>query len=234
MLDAPLRRILAPSLDAAGTRLARAGVNPTALTAVGWVLGVGACAAAGLRAWPVALALWLANRLLDGVDGPTARRGIPTDRGGFLDVVADFSIYAGFVVGVAVAEPAARLACVALLTAYYCSGTAFLALSSLTERRRQQLGDDRSLRFVGGVAEGTETIVVYILFTLLPGHAAGIAWGFTAAVGVTAIQRIALGLRLLGTPAAPAGPTGLAVDIGPPAERTATVFQVRTHATPEE
>jgi hypothetical protein len=43
--------------------------------------------------------------------------------------------------------------------------------------------------------------VVYVLFCLLPGQAAGIAWGFAAAVGVTALQRVVAGWRLLGAPA---------------------------------
>jgi phosphatidylglycerophosphate synthase len=212
MLDSRLRALLAPPLNAAGARLARAGVPPIALTGAGWACGAGACVATGLRAWPVALALWLANRLLDGLDGPTARAGCATEFGGFLDIVADFSVYAGIIVGLAVAEPRARLACVALLAAYYVSGTALLALSSLAERSaraerspssgRARLDDERSLRFTGGLAEGTETIAVYVLLFVLPGSAAVIAWGFTAAVAVTAIQRIAFGLRLLRAPVA--------------------------------
>ena len=102
--------------------------------------------------------------------------------------------------GLAIAVPAAPLACVALLTAYYISGTAFLALSSLAERRRVWLGDDRSLRFVGGLAEGTETIAVYVLLFLSPQHAAVIVWAFTAAVAITAAQRVVTGLRLLRVP----------------------------------
>jgi phosphatidylglycerophosphate synthase len=200
MLDTRMRALLGPALDAAGQRLACAGVPPVALTTAGWVAGAGACAATALRAWPVALGLWLANRLLDGLDGPVARAGAPTDAGGFLDIVADFSVYAGIILGLAVALPATRLACVALLTAYYVSGTAFLALSSLAERRRQHPGDIRSLRFVGGLAEGTETVAVYILLFLLPQHATVIVWAFTAAVAVTAVQRVVTGLRLLGPP----------------------------------
>ena len=201
MLDSRARTMLSPALNAAGQRLAAAGVPPVVLTAAGWAAGAGACAATALRAWPVALGLWLANRLLDGLDGPTARAGAPTDAGGFLDIVADFSVYAGVILGLAIALPETRLACVALLTAYYISGTAFLALSSLAERRRQRLGDDRSLRFVGGLAEGTETIAVYVLLFLLPGHAAVIVWAFTAAVAITAAQRVFMGLRLLRAPA---------------------------------
>jgi phosphatidylglycerophosphate synthase len=201
MLDTRIRTMLRPVLGAAGTRLAAAGVPPTALTAAGWAAGAGACAATALGAWPAALGLWLVNRLLDGLDGPTARAaGRATEAGGFLDIVADFSVYAGIILGLAVAVPGARLACVALLTAYYISGTAFLALSSLAERRRQHLGDERSLRFVGGLAEGTETIVVYALLFLLPREATVIAWAFAAAVAVTAGQRVIGGLRLLRAP----------------------------------
>ena len=209
MLDARARAMLSPALDAAGQRLAAAGVPPVVLTAAGWAAGAGACAATALRAWPVALVLWLANRLLDGLDGPTARAGGRSgEAGGFLDIVADFSVYAGIILGLAIAVPAARLACVALLTAYYISGTAFLALSSLAERRRVRLGDERSLRFVGGLAEGTETIAVYILLFLLPGQAVLIVWAFTAVVAVTATQRVILGMRLLSEPAG-AKPAGL-------------------------
>jgi phosphatidylglycerophosphate synthase len=202
MLDSRMRAMLSPVLEAAGTRLATAGVPPAALTGAGWAAGAGACAATALRAWPAALGLWLANRVLDGLDGPAARAGgKATEAGGFLDIVADFSVYAGVILGLAVAIPGARLACVALLTAYYISGTAFLALSSLAERRRVPLGDERSLRFIGGLAEGTETIAVYMLLFLLPRDATVIVWAFTAAVAVTAGQRVIAGLRLLRSPA---------------------------------
>ncbi len=207
MLDRRVRRLLSPALDAVGVRLAGAGVRPLALTGAGWVAGVGACVAVGFGQWTLGLVLWLANRLLDGLDGPVARRRGATDLGGFLDIVADFSIYAGFVLAVAVAVPDARVAALALLTAYYVSGTAFLALSSLIERRGGELGDERSLRFVGGLAEGTETVIVYVLFCVFPGHAALIAWVFTVAVAITAAQRVAVGVRILRRPATdPAAP----------------------------
>ncbi len=200
MLDRPVRRLLARPLSAVGGALADAGVRPLALTGLGWVVGVGACVAVGLGHWNVGLVLWLLNRLFDGLDGPTARRLGPTELGGFLDIVADFSIYAGFVVAVAVAVPPARIAALALLTAYYISGTAFLALSSLIERRGGIPGDERSLRFVGGLAEGTETVIVYVLFCLFPGQSGLIAWVFTAAVAFTAAQRITNGVRVLRRP----------------------------------
>lgn len=200
MIDRQLRGAVAPHLDAVGRGLRHLGVRPGWITAAGWVAGVGACVAAGSGRWALALGLWLANRVLDGLDGPVARADTPSDRGGFLDIVADFSIYGGFVLGVAVALPSARLACTALLLAYYTSGTAFLALSSLLQRHGNAGGDGRSLRFVGGLAEGAETIVVYIGFCLFPADAAIIAWVFTAAVAVTAVQRVWIGAHVLSRP----------------------------------
>ncbi len=207
MFDARARRLLCPALDAVGARIADLGVPALALTGTGWAAGLGACVAIVNHAWTVALLLWLANRLLDGLDGPVARRNGASDLGGFLDIVADFSIYAGFIVAVAIAQPAARLACLALLSAYYISGTAFLALSSMIERRGSSAAaDGRSLRFVGGLAEGAETVAVYVLLCLLPARAELIGWLFTAAVAITAVQRIAFGVHTLRQPAPPPVP----------------------------
>ena len=199
MFDAEIRAVIKPPLEVAGRLLASTGVSPSVITAAGWGAGVGACLAAAVRLWPLALVLWLVNRALDGLDGPVARARGATERGALLDVVADFSVYGGFIVGVAIGLPAARLACDVLLLTYYVSGTALLALSSLLERRGHDNADERSLRLVGGIAEGFETIVVYALFCLLPGSAAGIAWVFAAMVGATALQRVASGARMLTT-----------------------------------
>lgn len=68
--------------------------------------------------------------------------------------------------GVAVAVPEARLACVMLLFTYYVNGATLLAYSSLAERRRLAARDERGVRFLGGLTEGTETIVVHSLFPM--------------------------------------------------------------------
>ncbi|GAA0207217.1 CDP-alcohol phosphatidyltransferase family protein [Cytobacillus oceanisediminis] len=210
MLDHAARRLTGPPLDRLAVRVAARGVPATAITGAGWLVGVGACLAVLAQWWNLALVLWLLNRTLDGLDGAVARQHGATDLGGFLDLLADFSIYAGLVLAVAVAVPDARLACVALLLAYYLSGTAFLTLSSILERRGSDRHNDaRSLRFVGGLAEGTETVIAYVLITLLPQHAATIAWIFAAVVAVTALQRTAEGVVVLREQptARPAAPT---------------------------
>ncbi|MDN5745920.1 MAG: CDP-alcohol phosphatidyltransferase family protein [Nocardioidaceae bacterium] len=201
MLDAPVRRALTPALETLAGALDRRGISASGLTVLGFAVGVGACVAAATGHWTWALVAWLTNRALDGLDGPLARRRGATALGGFLDIVADFTIYAGFLVGVAIAVPEARLACLVLLAAYYMSGTAFLALSSILERNGTAwatvAADGRGLRFVGGLAEGTETVLVYTAICLMPTHAVVIAWVFAAAVAVTALQRVVLAVHLL-------------------------------------
>lgn len=199
VLDQATRARLAPALDRGAEVLDRIGVRAGALTAVGLAVGVGACVAAACGNWYLALLLWLANRTLDGLDGPLARRtGRASELGGLLDFVADFIVYSGFVVGVAIAEPSARLACVVLLATYLVNNVALLSFSSLVERLRLGFGDERSLRFTGGLAEGTETIIVYTLFCLFPQVAAEIAWAFAGVVALTALQRVVLAIRVLG------------------------------------
>lgn len=197
MLDRPVRRVLGPVLDRIGRRLAAAGVPANRLTAAGFVLGVAAAAVAATSRWWLALALWLISRVFDGLDGAVARAGTPSDAGAFLDIVADFTVYGAFVVGVAVAVPDARLACAVLLFTYYVNGASLLAYSSLAERRRLAARDERSVRFLGGLTEGTETVIVHSLFCVLPAAAALIAWVFAAGVGATALWRVVFAARAL-------------------------------------
>ncbi len=197
MLDQAIRARLRPGLDHLAGQISTSGVSPAALTAAGLLAGLGACISLATAAPWVALGLWLLNRLLDGLDGALARRRGPTELGGVLDFVADFAVYSGFVVAVAIAHPAARLACVVLLAAYLVNNVALLAFSSVIERLGLRLGDERSLRLTTGLAEGTETIAVYVLFCVLPGASETIAWAFAAVVAVTALQRVARAVQVL-------------------------------------
>jgi phosphatidylglycerophosphate synthase len=197
MLDGPVRARLAPALDRSAARLDARGVRAGHVTAAAFAAGLGACVAAGLAAWPLAGVLWLLNRVLDGLDGPLARRRGASDLGGFLDFTADFVVYAGFVLGVAVAVPEARLACCALLASYLVNIVAQLSFAALVEKRRLPYGDERSLRLTPGLTEGTETVLAYVAFCLIPGSAAVVAWVFAAMVLVTTGQRVARAVRVL-------------------------------------
>jgi phosphatidylserine synthase len=173
------------------------------LTAAGLVLGLGSATAAAAGWWAAALVLWLVSRLADGLDGPLARRRRgragcgDAGAGGFFDITADFAVYGATVVGVAVGAGGALWPFLLVLVAYYVNGTAFLAFSSIAERTGRTIEDGRSLSFLGGLAEGTETIVVHALWMVLPFWAGRIAVVWAAVVTVSAVQRMVAGYRAL-------------------------------------
>ncbi len=197
MLDSTVRKTVSGLLEPLGRRLYKKGIRANAITLIGWVFGLSSCLAVLDRLWKVALVLWLVNRAIDGVDGSVARASKPTKLGGYLDLIADFSIYGGFIAALAVVEPESRLALIVLFFTYYLSGVAFLAFTSLTSGENIGGNDGRSIRFLGGLAEGTETVLVYVLFCLFPNRSDQIAWVFSGLVFITAIHRVYFSVKTL-------------------------------------
>jgi phosphatidylglycerophosphate synthase len=96
-----------------------------------------AAVAIALQAWWWGLALLLASRLLDGLDGSVARLTQPTDAGGFLDIALDFVFYAAIPLAFAVAHPATNaLPAAALLASFIGTGSSFLAFAALAKKTR--------------------------------------------------------------------------------------------------
>lgn len=208
MFDTAVRRRLDTPLARLAAGIDRPWVTPDRLTLAGLGLGLGSAVLAATGWWWWALAAWLSSRLLDGLDGPLARRRAPdgegSPAGGFLDITADFVVYGSTVVGVALGTwqsgsdgLSAWLPFAAVLLAYYVNGTAFLAFSSIAERTGRRIDDGRSLSFLGGLAEGTETIVVHSLWLLLPDQAGVIATVWAVVVGISAAHRVVVGHRVL-------------------------------------
>ena len=192
MLDSSIRSQIVPGLNRLGHGLANRGVKANHLTAIGFAIGVGACVAIATGRWGIGLVLWLLNRAADGLDGPVARASGPTELGGFLDIVADFAIYGGLLVGFGFAGDELRLPALVCFLAYYLNGTAFLAWSSLAERLKLgEGGDGRSLDFsTAGLTEGSETIAVMTLALAWRSQADVILWIWAGAVFITVLQRV--------------------------------------------
>jgi phosphatidylglycerophosphate synthase len=146
----------------------------------------------------LALVLWLVNRLLDGLDGEVARiRGEASEFGSFLDITADFAMYGGLLVALAVQHEEARIALSVLFFAYYLNGCVFLALSSVLERLKAERKTERGLHFRRSLTEGFETITFGVLVLALPAYVSLFAWVFAAMVFVSAAQRILDARRML-------------------------------------
>ena len=188
MLDARFRRWIERPLDRLGAGLARLGVSANAVTLVGFGFGVLAIAALALRLDLLALALLALNRTADGLDGAVARRGAGlTDFGGYLDIVCDFLIYAGVIFGFAVGRPEHALPAAFLIFSFVGTGTTFLAYAIFAAKRGVEttLRGHKSLYYIGGLTEGTETIVVLAAICLFPDAFLWLAYSFGAACWLT-------------------------------------------------
>lgn len=206
MLDRFALALLKPGLDAAASAVARRGVGADALTLAGLGCAGAAAAAISQQAFGAGLVLLLANRAADGLDGPVARVAGATDRGAFLDITADFLFYASVPLAFAVANPARNaLAAATLLAAFIGTGSSFLAFAVLAQRRglHSTAYPDKGVYYLGGLAEGTETVACFIAMCLWPQHFAAMAYAFAALCGLTLAARLAAGWRLLGAPHLP-------------------------------
>lgn len=198
MLDEELRRGAKPFYQPLAEALVRTGATGNLLTGMGLGIGVLCLIAIAIGYNVLGLILWLLNRLLDGLDGEVARlRGETSELGTFLDITADFFMYGGFLVALAVQHPDSRLALTVLFFAYYLNGTVFLALSGILERLGRERLTERGLHFRRSLTEGFETILAGALFLALPNYASLIAWTFAAMVFVSAAQRLHDGWRVL-------------------------------------
>ncbi|NBC32608.1 MAG: CDP-alcohol phosphatidyltransferase family protein [Alphaproteobacteria bacterium] len=191
MLDARLRPLVDRVLSGAGARLAGQGVGPNAVTVTGLVLGLAGAAALAFQAYSVALLFLLANRLCDGLDGAVARHAGASDFGGFLDIVCDFIVYAGFVFGFALGRPDQALPAAFLIFSFIGTGTSFLAFAVIAAKRgiATTARGRKAFYYLGGLTEGTETTALLVAISLFPGWFPWLAWGFGALCWITTFGR---------------------------------------------
>jgi phosphatidylglycerophosphate synthase len=193
MLDGWAKARIDPHLEGVARRLADAGISANQVTLAGFVVGLAAAASIAMGWFLLGLALFLANRLADGLDGAIARLNGPTDLGGYLDIVLDFAIYGAIPLAFILVEPAANgLAGAILLVSFYVNGASFLAYASVAARRGMSstARGVKSIYFTTGLAEGSETVLFFVAFCLMPYWFAPLALVFAALCFWTAFWRI--------------------------------------------
>ncbi|MGR3484793.1 MAG: CDP-alcohol phosphatidyltransferase family protein [Paracoccaceae bacterium] len=192
MLDQTARRLIDPPLDRMGRALAGRGVTADGVTLAGLALGLMAAGAIWADALGVGLALILASRLMDGLDGAVARASRPSDFGGYLDIVCDYVFYAAIPLAFALRDPGAAAAAALLVASFYVNAGSFLGYAILAEKHghRTDAQGAKSLYYSNGILEGTETIAFFVLLCLLPGAFVPLALTFAALCLLTAGLRV--------------------------------------------
>ncbi|MGB1237387.1 MAG: CDP-alcohol phosphatidyltransferase family protein [Pseudomonadales bacterium] len=200
MLDRWSLPVLGPLLKRTASVFKNAGLSANQVTLAGFAIGMGVLPALALQWYALAAVLIVINRFCDGIDGALARQTQPSYAGGFLDIVLDFIFYSAVVFGFALANPEHNaLAAAALIFSFMGTGASFLAFAIMAERReiKSMVYPNKGFYYLGGIAEGTETIALLLLCCLLPQYFSVIAYSFAALCWVTTLTRVVGGYHSL-------------------------------------
>jgi phosphatidylglycerophosphate synthase len=171
-------------------------VPPVALTAVALLLGLLAAGALVYQLYWLAFAAWFFNRAFDALDGVVARmQGSQSDLGGYVDILVDFVVYAMIPVGLVLGRPspAGYVALALMLAVFYVNSASWMYLSAILEKRAagaQAQGEQTSVTMPAGLIGGTETIIFYTAFILLPHWYVWLFCLMAVLVAATILQRL--------------------------------------------
>lgn len=195
VLDARLRPVKERLVVPASARLG-ARVAPDVISALALVVTLGAAGLAWADRPILALTAWLLGRILDGLDGPVARsRGMASDWGGYVDIVADHVGYAVVPIGVALGldTRAGWITVAVLLGAFFVNAISWSFLAAVLEKRgagASATGEMTTVTMPPALIEGTETIVLFSIFIAFAAIAPWVFAAMAAMVGVNIVQRL--------------------------------------------
>ena len=200
MIDPWWIRHLNKPLDQLARAAISMGLSANQVTVLSFMVGMLAVPALALEQYSWALLAILVNRLGDGLDGAIARRQGATDAGGYLDISLDFIFYSAVPFGFLLADPVQYgVAAGLLMLTFMGTGATFLAFAAIAAKRNITNPNypHKSLHYLGGLTEGFETMLVFVLLCLLPHWFNSIAYGFALLCWVTALSRLYAGYRTL-------------------------------------
>ena len=192
MFDARLRPLVDRILDPVGAFVARRGVTANQVSFAGFGLGIAAAIAVALGFEIAAVMLIIANRAFDGLDGAVARSTGGTDLGAYLDITLDFLFYSAVPFAFAVANPANAMAAAFLIFSFVGTGSSFLAFAIIAQKRgiSTEIRGKKGFFYLGGLTEGSETIIFLLVVAFRPDLFVPLAWAFGCLCWITTITRV--------------------------------------------
>lgn len=200
MLDVFAVKIIKSPLNSMAMILKNLNVKPDQVTIVGFGFGLVSFIFLWLGWYKLGLVFILVNRVMDGLDGALARITEKTDAGGFLDICLDFIFYSLVIVGFALSNPQINgLPASVLIFSYIGTGSSFLAFAVMAQKYnlKSVKYPHKSIYYIGGLTEGTETIILLVLICLFPAKFPILAYGFAFLCFITTTTRIVAGYTTL-------------------------------------
>ena len=196
MIDKQVRWLIDTPLTRLAKVMIRLGLDADKVTFIGFAIGVLAGIAIMFEQMGAGMALILLSRLCDGLDGTIARLQEPTDRGAFLDISLDFLFYSFIPLSFAVQDSANALAAAFLIFSFIGTGTSFLSYAAIAEKSGidSEAKGQKGIYYLGGLTEGTETIIFLCICCYWPHHFIIFATIFACLCLITTAIRLYRGL----------------------------------------
>lgn len=141
-------------------------ISPNHMTLIGFSFGILMCVSIVFNQFSMAIIFLFLNRISDGLDGAMARLQTITPLGGYLDIVFDLLIYAGFVLSFGLSDTKLVFICMLLLFSYFGTASTFLAEAAILRFNQLDRKADfipKSFFYASGIVEGFETIIFMTL-----------------------------------------------------------------------
>ena len=199
MLDHRINKIFHPIMNGLANHIPRQ-ISANTITLAGFAIGVMVVPLLWLKLYSAALAVILVNRFFDGIDGAVARKNGTTNLGGYLDITCDFIFYSLVILGFALADPENNgLAAAFLIFSFIGTGSSFLAFAAAAEK--QGISSDshglKAFYYLGGLTEGTETILFFVIICMYPECFPILAMVFGIICWITVLGRFGSAFTLL-------------------------------------
>lgn len=191
--------VLRPVKDAIAAPFAErlTWLSPNLITTLSTGSGLAAAALLALPHYGGALVVWIASRLLDGLDGAVARStGRQTDFGGYYDIVGDFAVYAALPIGLVLGRgplTAELVAVCILLASFFVNAASWMYLSAILEKRGRGAsarGEVTTVAMPDAIIGGAESLLFFTAMILLPHHTLALAYAMAVLVFLSVGQRL--------------------------------------------
>ncbi len=201
MFDKQINKILKPTLDVLAKNLSQFKIQANAVTAAGFFFGLCCFYFIVNNMFIYASIFLFLNRFCDGLDGALARLIGQTDIGAFYDIVSDFLFYSLFPLSFILLDIENTYPICFLLLSFVATQTTFLASAWIIEKNKLLISENqkKSFFYIGGITEGFETIICFIMMIIFYDYINYIAYIFGTLCWITFTTRVIFIRKLLKT-----------------------------------
>lgn len=191
MIDTSLRHKFQPAFDIMAKKLAEHNIKPDSITYAAFFFGIMASLSVALGYSSIGISLLWFSGLLDVLDGSVARlTGVSTKTGAYMDMILDRMVEAVFIFALAYRFPEAYYAYMLFYIAVIFNFTTFIVAGALFQNTSK-----KSMHYDTGIAERTETFIVFTLLVMFSRYITPMLMAFNALIFLTGLIRYSRVIR---------------------------------------